>query len=349
MTIDACIHPLCAHKKELLDYISEPWRGRPLSEPSRYFYPAPGGEYRIEGEEAAGSIASDPERLAERIFSQPGTKEAILVPLTRGLLPDLDHSMAVCRGANDWLADRWLTAKYQGKNFRGSIRIDPREPAQAIAEIERWANDKRMVQIAVPMQAGKPYGNRDYLPVWEAAAKHSLPVMIHADGGASIDFWPSPAGYYQLFMEYATLYPINFSYHLASLIAEGVFDRFKNFKVIFGDGGHDQLAPIIWRLDKDWRPTRSQMPWNEHLPSEYLADHVRFISSGYDGPQTSEDWQTWSKISHPDKTLLFGSRYPTWEYQGADKAFKSADENLRNILLHQNASEFYGFDNAKSN
>src|SRR6185312_2088638 len=152
MTIDACIHPLCAHKEELLDYISEPWRGRPLSEPSRYFYPAPGGEYRIEGEEAAGSIASDPERLAERIFSQPGTKEAILVPLTRGLLPDLDHSMAVCRGANDWLADRWLTAKYQGKSFRGSIRIDPREPAQAIAEIERWANDKRMVQIAVPMQ-----------------------------------------------------------------------------------------------------------------------------------------------------------------------------------------------------
>src|SRR6185312_631960 len=123
--------------------------------------------------------------------------------------------------------------------------------------------------------------------VRQAAAEHAPPALIQSDGGSSIDYWPSPVGYYKLFLEYATLYPINFSYHLASLIAEGVFDRFKNFKVIFGDGGHDQLAPIIWRLDKDWRPTRSQMPWNKHLPSEYLADHVRFISSGYDGPQTS--------------------------------------------------------------
>lgn len=341
MTIDACIHPLFADKDEIRNYMPEPWKSRPLPPPLRYFYPAPKGEYIDDDGVPADSIASDPRKLAKRIFESDGIEQGILVPLTRGMLPDVDHAMAVCRATNDWLAEQWLDVDYKGRRFKGTIRIDPREPKQAVAEIERWAGDSRMVQIGIPMAAAKPYGNRDYLPVWEAVARHSLPVIIHADGGSSIDYWPSPAGYYQLFVEYATLYPVNFSYHLASLIAEGVFDRLENFKVIFGDGAHDLLAPIVWRLDKDWRPTRSQTPWNKHIPSQYLGNHVRFISSGLDGPLASQDWATWNEISETGKTLMFGSRYPTWEYQGAPKAFIEVAPELKQKLLHQNAAQFY--------
>ena len=127
--------------------------------------------------------------------------------------------MAICRATNDWLADQWLGHE-EGGEFVGTIRIDPREPEQAVAEIKRWASHPKMVQVAVPLQAQRPYGNRDYLPVWQAAAEHGMPVLIQADGGSSIDYWPSPVGYYKLFLEYATLYPVNFSYHLVSLIAE---------------------------------------------------------------------------------------------------------------------------------
>ena len=210
-----------------------------------------------------------------------------------------------------------------GRKFVGTIRIDPREPEQAIAEIKRWASHPKMVQIAVPLQAQRPYGNRDYLPVWQAAAEHGLPVLIQSDGGSSIDYWPSPVGYYKLFLEYATLYPINFSYHLVSLIAEGVFDRLKDFKIIFGDGGADLLAPLIWRMDKDWRPTRSETPWNSQMPSDYLRSHVRFLSSRFEGPAARKRLEDLVAGQRMSDLTLFASKFPMWQYDPPSAAFQS--------------------------
>jgi uncharacterized protein len=342
VTIDACVHPLCAHKDDLRRYMREPWRSRSFPGPERYFYPAPNGEYvGGEGEAAGNAVAADPAKLSREIFGQGCVDKAILVPLTRGMLPDLDQSMAICRATNDWLADQWL-GRGEGGKFVGTIRVDPREPEQAVAEIKRWASHPDMVQIAVPLQAQRPYGNRDYLPVWQAAAEHGLPVLIQSDGGSSIDYWPSPVGYYKLFLEYATLYPINFSYHLVSLIAEGVFDRLQNFKVIFGDGGADLLAPLIWRVDKDWRPTRSETPWNSQMPSHYVRKHVRFLSSRFEGPQEDSDWNTWLAVSEMSNLTLFASKFPMWQYDAPSSAFKSLGDKERRAILETNTSEFYG-------
>jgi uncharacterized protein len=341
--IDSCIHPLCADKDDLRRYMREPWKSRSFPGPERYFYPAPSGEYVAEVDGGTGeSIATDPKKLSRTIFKKEGVAKAILVPLTRGLLPDLDQSMAICRATNDWLADQWL-GQEEGGEFVGTIRIDPREPEQAVAEIKRWASHPKMVQVAVPLQAQRPYGNRDYLPVWQAAAEHGMPVLIQADGGSSIDYWPSPVGYYKLFLEYATLYPVNFSYHLVSLIAEGVFDRLKDFKIIFGDGGADLLAPLIWRMDKDWRPTRSETPWNSQMPSDYLRDHVRFLSNRFEGPVEQDDWKTWLSVSDMSDLTLFASKFPTWQYDPPSAAFQSLGNDTRRAILATNSQAFYGF------
>ena len=199
-----------------------------------------------------------------------------------------------------------------------------------------------MLQIAIPLQAQRPYGSRDYFPVWEAAAKHRLPVLIHSDGGSSIDYWPSPVGYYRLFLEYAALYPVNFIYHLCSFIAEGVFDRLVDFKVIFGDGSADILPPLLWRADKDWRPTRSETPWNKQLPSGYLQKHVRFLSNRFEGPHDAVDWQDWLSLTGIADLTLFASRFPMWSYDPPSAAFQSLAEGQRKAIMLGNSQQFYG-------
>jgi hypothetical protein len=82
-----------------------------------------------------------------------GTSEAVLVLLTRGLLESNRYVTALASATNQWLADEWLSGEH-GPMFPGTIRVNPRDPVGAVAEINRWADDSRFVQVAVPLESG---------------------------------------------------------------------------------------------------------------------------------------------------------------------------------------------------
>jgi predicted TIM-barrel fold metal-dependent hydrolase len=337
--IDCAVHPAVPDRDTLRHYMAAPWRSRPFPGPERYFYPAPIPEFLGEAGVPAGS---DPALAARRLFEEGGAAYAILLPLTRGLLPDLDLAAAVCAATNDWLADVWLDRHNRHGRFRGSIRVDPREPELAVREIERWADHPYMVQVAVPLQAHQPYGQRRYLPVWEAAARHHLPVAVHADGGSGVDFWPTPVGYSQHFIEYAAYQPLNFAFHLASLIAEGVFDRLPDLRFVFADGGLEFLPPLLWRMDKNWRSTRPETPWVRQLPSAYLRQHVRFCAHRLDWPADPGQAGRWLEISDAGHLLLFASNWPYWDTWDAATAFAAAPPAMRARILAETARGLYG-------
>ena len=342
-TVDCAVHPSIRQKDELREYMQEPWRSRPFPGPERYFYPAPMGEYAPEARADGGLPGSDPELAGRRLFTEMGVDCAVLIPLTRGLLADADLATAICAATNDWMAATWLGKANSHGRFYGSIRVNPGDPEQARREIERWAGHPAFVQVAVPMQAHRPYGQRVYFPLWEAAARHGLPVAVHADGGAGVDFWPSPAGYYSTFMEYRTLYPTNFAYHLASLIAEGVFDRLEELTFVFADGAHHMLTPLVWRMDKDWRPTRRETPWTKQLPSTYLRTHVRFCADRFEMPDDPKVLDGWLEITGAHEMLLFASNYPYWDSFDPREAFTSAAPGVRERILSENARALYKF------
>lgn len=340
--VDCAVHPLVRHSDELREYMPEPWRSRPFPPPERYFYPALDGEYWKEACGPMGLPGSDPDLLARQLFSEAGVDCAVLLPLTRGLLPNTDLATAICAATNDWLADTWLSKYNAHGRFRGTIRVNPGDPEAAVREIERWAGHRYMVQVAVPMEAHHPYGQRMYLRIWEAAARHGLPVAVHADGGCGVDFWPTQVGYPRHHIEYSSLYPLTYGFHLGSLIVEGVFERLPGLKFVFADGGHDFLAPLIWRFDKNWRPTRYENPWISKMPSAYLREHVRFCSRRLEGPKDSAALAEWLEICDAAELLLFASRYPHWDFHDPRQAFADIPEALRVRILAKNARELYG-------
>lgn len=346
-TIDCAAHPQVRFQHDIREYMREPYRSKPFPGPDRYFYPNPVGDYLPSARPEEGLPGSDPALLQRQLFDEAGVDFAILLPLLRGLLPEVDLSAALCAATNDWLAETWLSKYNQHGRFRGTIRVSPLDPEQAVREIERWAGHPHFVQIAVPMQSQHPYGQRQFFPIWETAAKYGLPVAIHADDGASVDFWPTPTGYFAHFIEYSSYYPLNFLYHLMSFLAEGVFDRLENLKVVFADGANDMLPPLVWRLDKDWRPTRHEMPWLRRMPSEYLRDHVRFCAHRLEGPRDPAKLTRWLEIADAGHLLLFASNYPRWDYFDARQAFLGTPAELRQRIMVENARELYGLPAAR--
>ncbi len=336
--VDAAAHPFPRDQDDIRKYMSAPLSNLRFPGLDGYFYPPPAEEYRVDFAPAGGLPGSDPELLSRQLISDGEVSAVVLLPLTRGLLPDVDMATEICKGTNRWLAEEWLA--YDTEHFYGSIRVNPADPDRAIEEIETWADHPQMVQVAVPLQAHQPYGQRNFRPIWESAARHRLPVAVHADNLGGNEYWPTSVGYPLHYIEYAAQYPINYIVHLMSLIAEGVFEDLEDLVFVFADGGIDMLFPLIWRFDSDWRAIRSVTPWVKKTPVDYLPGHVRFCSHRFEGPLDAQERVPWLQAVDAEHLLMYSSNYPSVSFEGP-AAFDSAPAGLRERVLCRNATELY--------
>lgn len=341
--IDCAVHPQVREPDDLRAFMDEPWRSRPFPRPERYYYPVLEGEF-LANTGADGLAGSDPAAMAGHLFDRNGAEKAILLPLTRGLLPDIDLGSAIATATNRWLSDTWLAAYNDHGRYYGTIRVNPEDPQAAVTEIERYGSDPRMVAVAVTMQSRQPYGQRQYFPVWEAAATHDLPVIFKLDGGSGIDFWPTAVGYPHHHIEYSVLAPINYAYHLISFISEGVFARLPDLRIVFADGGHDMLGPLVWRMDKNWRPTRNETPWVKEPPSSSIVRHVRFCAKRLEGPLEAEQTERWHEIAKTADLLLFASSYPYHDVLDPSAVLDGMEMECRDAVASGNARSIFDFE-----
>ena len=339
--IDAAVHPR-PRPGQLQRHLPKVWQHRRLPAGERYYYPNPVGDYLKESFNEFGPPGSDPALMSRHLFEDCGIDQAILLPLTLGLLPDIDLVAAICSATNAWLAETWLTAHNGHGRYRGTLRVAPSNVPAAVAEIEKWAGHPGFVQIGVPLQSTQLYGGRHFLPIWEAAAHHGLPVVVHADAESGVEYAPTASGYLRHYLGFAAYQPITFVNHLSSMMAGGVLDRLPSLRLVFADGGYDMCAPFIWRLDKDYRPMRGDMPWMVRVPSDYIAQHVRFIAHSMEGPEDPAQLEEWLGISQAETILLYGSNYPGWDMLHPNAAFAAVSTPLRRRILAGNATDLYG-------
>lgn len=340
--IDASAHPTMRRSDDIRDYMPQPFVHYQIPNPDRYFYPAPKSDYLdIAWGQEGTAPGSDPTRTADYLFGDLGVDIAILVPLTRGLLPDVDLSSAICRATNDWLADIWLGSTNKDHRFKGSIRVNPRDPVEAVREIARWKQHPDIVQVAVPLESHQPYGKREFFSIWEAAAEADWPVAVHSDGGTGIELFPSPVGYFHHYIEYASFLPYNGFYHLTSFIAEGVFERLPNLRVVFGDGMGDIVNPLIWRMDSMWHAIRDRTPWVQLSPTEYLLRSVRFCARADEGPTSADQIRPYWAVNHVRDLQMYASNYPFSPLLQASEATNRIDKADAGQFLSGNARRLY--------
>lgn len=244
-------------------------------------------------------------------------------------MPDSDFAADLARAYNDWMVEHWLD---RDDRLKGAAFIASQIPQQAAKEIERAAKHPDVVAVAGINGVRFPYGQRFYDPIFETCEALGLPFVIHT-GGEGVNGQPTPAGYPSYYIEFRQARQMGYMAHLASMVFEGLFIRFPRLQVVFVEGGFIWLAPYLWKLDSDWRGLRRHTPWVEKPPSEYILEHVKFTSQPIETAERPRQLTTILEWAHAERTLLFASDYPHWDFDSPANALPfMPDEMLHNVL-----------------
>ncbi len=249
--IDCDLHPTVPDLAALLPHLDEMWREsalrRGFENLAPISYPTVNPlSVRADWRDGAGHGATEPARLAKEALEPFGTSRAILNCLYGApVLFGDDLGAAFARAVNDWLAAVWLDID---PRLRASIVVPLLYPERAVDEIERRAADPRFVQVLLLVSGELPLGRRQNWPIFAAAARHGLPVGIHA--GSTYRHPTTPVGWPGSFVEDYTSQAAAFASALTSLIAEGVFAKFPDLTVVLLEFGRLLVARASMAADQ---------------------------------------------------------------------------------------------------
>jgi predicted TIM-barrel fold metal-dependent hydrolase len=137
---------------------------------------------------------------------------------------------------------------------------------------------------------------------------------------------------------------LGYQAQLTSLVCEGVFEKYPAFRFTMLEGGISWLAPWMWRLDKNWKALRSEVPWLRQKPSAYLRDHVRLSTQPIEEPPDPTHLRQLFAMFDAEHLLMFSSDYPHWDGDTPDFAMRGFSDDFKHRVLASNAAEWYGLD-----
>ena len=284
----------------------------------------------------------DPAFMAEELLDRYGTRYAIINVIGASLGPPVAPGLieANAHATNEWLAAEWLD---RDSRWRASIHVAYELPGKRVVpEIERWTKDERFVQVGgVSMRTARPLGDVHYWDMYEALCEYDLPLAFHPGGSPGTP--PTGCGWPSYYFEDHAGFPQANPSHVASLIFNGVFDRFPTLKLIVLEGGWSWVPSVAWRLDATWRVMRDEIPDLQRKPSEYLRDHFWFTTQPIEEPE-DPDWlgdmfERSGVVDH----IMYSSDYPHWDFDSpADAIPASLPEETRRKLFTKTACDLYG-------
>ena len=343
--IDVDVHFKPAGAEAILDRLPEPWRSR--RNIRRALTKAPvynpyTGAMRLDAKPAGGPTGSDPELAGKQLFIEAVVDLAINIPVGEFFCPlvEPDLNAAYASAVNEWQSDTWLGDFKGHRRYRGSISVPVNNIPSAVAEVEKWAGDRRFVQVLVPHHAGAPYGSSQFDPLWAAASRHGLPIALHSNVG--LETYCTPVGFIQRYPEYNGIgHPLFIAQHLVSLITNGVFERFPDLRFVFVEGGFSLYGPLVSRLDRSFERLGGS---GSRLPSQYVRERVRFSSQPIEEPEQFEDLARMWRWCAAEDILMFSTDYPHWDFDDPSRAVSPRfGDGIRQRVLRDNAREFYGF------
>jgi len=256
------------------------------------------------------------------------------------VIPDPDYAAALCRAFNDWTLEHWAA---RDDRFLVAATISTGDPQKAVEEIHRLGDNPRVRAIMLPTGNRMPYGNRFYHPIWQACEEHGLVVGIHPGSeGAGMAGSPTGVGYPTYYIETRMARPQMAMAHAVSLIAEGVFEKFPRLKFLFDEVDQFWAVGLMWHMDADWKSLREQTPWVKRLPSEYFVDHIRIGSQPMLEPDTDEQFWMMLDAMHAERTLVYSSDWPHWDWDDPATTFPKLPERLHRRVFAENAREMFG-------
>ncbi len=341
--VDCDVHCAINSIDDLLPYLPEVWqryvRESGFRGPPPSWYPKMKRHAsRDDSHPPSGRVpGSDFEFLKHQHLDLWRIDRAVMNPLYPvDCLPHVDLGAALASAHNDYMIHEWYE---RDERMRGSIIVPWKSPELAIREIERVGGHPRVVQIILLVCTGALYGQRQFHPIWEAAARHGLVVGIHWGGSEPPRASGAAPSYY---LEYHVNLAQAAMAQIVSFVCEGAFEHCPNLRVAIIEGGTAWLPSLMWRLDKDWRGCRMEVPWLRRRPSDYIRDHIRLTTQPIEEPDNPHHLMQVIEHMGSDRMLMFSTDYPHWDFDSPSRALPAAlPKPLRQRILADNAIEFY--------
>jgi predicted TIM-barrel fold metal-dependent hydrolase len=341
--IDCDVHVAVPSMNALVPYLDDYWREsvttRGLERHSLNITGQPANApvfARPDWRPAEGAPGTDLGALSKHLDAF-GTKFAVANCMYGAqVLHHEDMAAALCGAVNEWIAREWLDRE---PRLRASIVLPIQNPKNCVEEIERRADDKRFVQVLVPVMGEMTLGRRYYWPIYEACERHGLAVGIHA--GSSYRYAPTSVGWTSYLFEDYVAQSAAFENQLLSFVAEGVFAKFPALKVVLMESGFAWLPPFLWRANKTWRGVRAETPWVKRSPGEIVREHVRITLQPVDEPPNREQLERTIEQIGSDSVLLFSTDFPHWHFDGLAALPEGLSPALVKKILLENPVETY--------
>lgn len=346
MIVDCDVHQTYRSLSDINPYLSRHWieyiRDSGFARLPYSAYPkiVNGGE-RLDARPANGAPAgSDLDLMRVQLLDEYDVDCAILTGnfQNASLLPNADFAAAYCRAVNDWTVDCWLDRE---PRLRGSLTLPLQDVDASVKEVRRLGDHPQMVQVLLSVGSNVPYGNRQFDPVWAACEEFGLRVALHT-GGTGVLHPPTATGWPSYYIEWHTNLSQVFQAQVVSLVCEGTFEKFSRLGVALLEGGFTWLPHVMWRLDKNWKGLRREVPWLRRPPSEYIRQHVRLTTQPIEEPARPESLVHLVDAVDAGGMLMFASDYPHWDFDSPATIFPAGDAALKRRIAAANALDFYG-------
>jgi aminocarboxymuconate-semialdehyde decarboxylase len=201
------------------------------------------------------------------------------------------------RHANEMNAE-WVRA--HPDRFIGSFTLPLQDMGLAMKELDYAVNTLKLRVASVSSNSRGDYlGEEKFHPFWEAVHAYGIPVFVHPHGMTDMKLQ-------KYFLWNGIGQPMEETRVMASLIFEGVLDKFPGIKIVMAHGG-GYLPHYAGRLDRNGENNPAILANLSKKPSEYLRDF--YYDTCVYGPDVLE---ALVKRVGVDR-ITFGTDYPVGE------------------------------------
>lgn len=289
-----------------------------------------------------GKTSSRPVRTIEDIreaMELLQTDTTLVTPGTNLRLPYVHHdelAASLANAYNDWILDTILP---EDDAVYGAILVAPQKPDLAAAEIADRASESNMVAVSLPgAGTNPPLGDERYFPIYEAAERHGLPILIHCGTtGLMANFPHQWRGTKRYLDAHLLAHPVDHMFHLSTMLTNGIPERFPDLNFVLQEAGLGWIPYFLERYDNEYADKQYDAPLLEQTPSEYIRDQFYFTSQPIEGADNPQYIKFVAEQIGPEN-LLFSSDYPHFDFDYTDTLLNS----LRSHLSESEMEGVYG-------
>jgi len=240
-----------------------------------------------------------------------------------------DGARALMRAVNEGVAT-WVAV--DPERFVGIGTMLLHDVELAIDELRYAVNDLGLRGVmSLTNIRGRDLGERQFWPFWAELERLGVPMFLHPQG------FTQPERMQKFMLTNTIGQPLEHALAMASLIHEGVLERFPKLKIHFAHGG-GYLPFYSGRSDSTYARDPESRGAIKHKPSWYMK------RCWYDTVIFDQKMMEYLVDRVGETKVMMGSDYPwrLWDAFGLVATSKKLSREAKERVLYKNAASLYG-------